>query len=239
MTDRISKSSPRLQARIAGFLYLLTGLAPFALITRSALIVHGNAAATAHNIMASELQFRLAFAADLIALAAYVGVTAILYVLLKPVNRSLSLVAAFFGLAGCAVSAINLVNQLAPLFVLGGEHYLAVFRTDQLQALAMVSLGLYGFGANIGMMFFGFYCFLLGCLIVGSTFLPRMIGVLLVITGLCYLTYTFAYFLSPPLANHLSPYILMPGLFGEGSLMLWLIVVGVNATKWKAQAGAA
>ena len=239
MTDRVAVSSPRLNARIAGFVYLCTGAAVFAVFTRSTLIVGGDAMATAHNILASELVFRLAVASDLIAFAAYIGVTAILYELLKPVSRSLSLVAAFFGLAGCATSAVYSVNYLVPLILLGGQNYLAAFAPEQLHALALVSLKLSAIGATLGMMFFGFYCLLLGCLIIESTFLPRIIGVLLVITGLCYLAYTFASFLVPTFAAHLLPGILLPGLAGEGSLGLWLLVVGVNASKWQKQASAA
>ncbi len=241
MTEWTAKSSPRLMARIAGLLYLIEiaghGYGMFVL---SSLVVRGNAAATAANILASEPLFRLGFAANFIAIAAYVGVTALLYVLLKPVNRTLSLFAAFFSLTGCIVFAANLVNHLSPLLLLEHAHYLAVFRTDQLQALALTSLRFYNQGFNISMVFFGFYCLSIGTLIFRSTFLPRILGPLLMIAGLGYLINSFAAFLSPGFATPLPfPGLLAPGIVAEGSLMLWLIVVGVNATKWKAQAGAA
>lgn len=239
MTEQISQPSPRRQARIAGVLYLMTGGAAWAFMTRSTMIVRGDAAATAHNILAHEPLFRLAFGADLIAFAAYTGVAAMLYGLLKPVSRSLSLVAAFIGLAGCAISAVAALLQLAPLVLLGGQDYLAALTMPQLQALSLASLKLHGIGLNLGILFFGFYCLLIGCLIVGSTFIPRIIGVLMAIGGLSYLTYTFAGFLAPAFATQLYPYILVPPGLGEGSLLLWLIVFGVNAEKWRAQARAA
>ena len=135
---------------------------------------------------------------------------------------------------GCALGALSGVFQLAPLAVLGGAQYLSVFTVEQLQALALLLLKLQAHAYNIGLVFFGFYCILIGYLIFRSLFLPRILGALMVFAGLGWLT-----FLSPPLANHLSPYILAPGLLGEGSLTLWLLVIGVNAQRWKEQAGAA
>ena len=111
---------------------------------------------------------------------------------------------------------------------------MSVFTVEQLQALALLLLKLQAQAYNIGLVFFGFYCILIGYLIFRSLFLPRILGALMVFAGLGWLT-----FLSPPLANHLSPYILAPGLLGEGSLTLWLLVIGVNAQRWKEQAGAA
>ncbi|HEX9786794.1 MAG TPA: DUF4386 domain-containing protein, partial [Candidatus Binatia bacterium] len=159
MTERISKTSPRLKARIAGGLYLIVIVAGiFAeVFVRGALIVPGDAAATASNILASEPLFRLGFAADLVAVAAYIGVTALLYELLKPVSRTLALLGTFFGLAGSAIMAVNMVNHLAPLFFLADAGYLSAFDMDQLQALARVSLRLHGLGYNIAIVFFGLH----------------------------------------------------------------------------------
>jgi Domain of unknown function (DUF4386)/UvrD-like helicase C-terminal domain len=152
----------------------------------------------------------------------------------RPVNRSLSLVAALFSLVGCGVQAFAFVFYLAPLVAMGGAQYLSVFKVEQLQAVGLMFLKLYGQAYNIGLVFFGFYCFLIGCLIVRSTFLPRTLGVLMVCAGLGWLT-----FLYPPFADYLRPYILLPGIIGEGSLTLWLLVKGVNDQGWKAQASAA
>jgi Domain of unknown function (DUF4386) len=151
------------------------------------------------------------------------------------VNRSLSLVAAFFGLSASVVQAISSLFHLAPLSLLGGAPYLRVFPAEQLQGLALVFLRLRAAAYhNIGLVFFGLYCLLVGILILRSIFLPRILGVLMVLAGLSYVL-----FLSPPLARSLQPYILVfPGV-GQISLTLWLLVMGANAQRWKEQASAA
>ena len=240
MMERVAETSPRFKARIAGGLWLMciiTGMSAFVL--RSPLIVIGDAAVTATNILAKESLFRLGFAADLIAGAFYMGVTVLLYVLLKPVSRSLSLLAAFFGLAGIAIGAATSLTNLAALVLLGGGEYSSAFTTSQLQAMALMSLRLSFQGFLISMVFFGFQCFLVGCLIVRSTFLPRILGVLLAIGGSSYIISSFATFLAPAFGARLSPFIIPAALLGEGSLTLWLLVKGVNAERWKERASAA
>jgi len=235
--ERITEASTRLKARIAGVFYLVTILARMLveIFVRNRLVVSDDAAATATNIMAHEPLFRWGFAGDIISFASYVALTALLYELFKPVNRSLSLVAAFFGLVASVVQAISSLFHLAPLFLLGGATCLRVFTVDQLQALALLFLRLRAATYhNIGLVFFGLYLLLVGILILRSTFLPCLLGVLMVLAGLSYVP-----FLSPPLARSLQPYILVfPGV-GQISLCLWLLVVGVNAQRWKEQASAA
>jgi uncharacterized protein DUF4386 len=238
MTERTAEASPRLKARIAGGLYLSGVANLFAAVVLGSLVVNGDAAATAHNILAHELLYRLGLAADLIPLPCYIAVTVLFYDLFKPVNRSLSLIAAFFGLAGSTMWALNDFFSLAPLVVLGGAHSLTAFKADQLQALALMFLNLHAQGSNIVMVAFGFHVILIGYLIFRSAFLPRILGVLLAIAGLCYLTNSFANLLSPEFAAHLSPYILIPGVV-EIVLALWLLVMGVNVQRWKEQASAA
>ena len=189
---------------------------------------------TANNILAHQPLFRLGLATGLIATSCYIGVTALFYDLFKPVNRSLSLLAAFFSLVGCAILAFASLFQVAPFVALGGSQYLSVFKVEQLRALAFLFLELYGQGVNICFVFFGVYCLLIGYLIFRSTFLPRILGVLMEFAGLGWLT-----FLAPPLANYLSPYILVLGFLAELALMLWLLVMGVNVQRWKEQASAA
>jgi hypothetical protein len=234
---RIAEVSPSLKARIAGVFYLVTILARMfvEIFVRNRLVVSDNAAATATNILAHEPLWRLGFATDMIAFASYIALTALLYELFKPVNRSLSLVAAFFGLVASVVHAISSLFHLAPLVLLGGAPYLTVFTVEQLQALALVFLRLRAAAYhNIGLVFFGLYLLLVGILILRSTFLPRILGVLMALAGLSYVP-----FLSPPLVRSLQPYILVfPGV-GQISLCLWLLVMGVNAQRWKEQVGAA
>jgi hypothetical protein len=180
MMKRIAEASPRFKARMAGALHLLSAL---------------TAAFT-------ELFFRgrLNIAGGLIAVAGMVGVTLLVYDLFKPVNRSLSLLAAFFSLVALTFEALRWQPQ----------------------------------GVNIAIVFVGFNCLLIGYLIFRSTFLPRILGALMAFGGLGWLTY-----MSPPLVNYLSPYNLAFGLFGQGSVMLWLLVMGVNVQRWKKQAGVA
>ncbi len=176
----LTEASPRVKARIAGAFWLMVFLAG-----SLALYLRGGAAFSAANIVAP---------------LCYAVVALLLYDLLKPVNRCISLVAALFGLAGCAVSLFGLTQ-----FILLRD-----------------------------LVFFGFHCLLVGYLIMRSRFLPRVLGALMVFAGLGWLT-----FLWPPLARALSPYNLMPGMLGEGLLIVWLLVVGVDVPNWKRQADAA
>ena len=235
MMERIAEASPRPRARITGvvyFLYFLTAV--FGVFFLKGLVVDGDAAATANNILAHKPLFRLGLATGLISTACYVAVTALFYDLFRPVSRGLSLLAAFFSLVGCAILAFASLFQLAPLVVLGGGQYLSVFKVEQLRALASLFLELYGQGVNICFVFFGVYCLLIGYLIFKSSFLPRILGVLMAFAGLGWLTFLF-----PPLANYLSRYILVLGFLAELALMLWLLVMGVNVQRWKEQASAA
>jgi len=181
MMKRSAETSPRFKARIAGVFYLLVFLTGGV-----ALFVGG----------------RLGSAAGLTAGACYMAVTLLFYGVFKPVNRNLSLLAAFISLVGIIIGPLS-------------RLHLVPFTINPL-------------------VFFGFYCLLIGYLIFRSTFLPRVLGVLMMFAGLGWLT-----FLSPPLAKYLTPYIFIPGLLGEGALTLWLLVMSVNEQRWKEQAGAA
>jgi hypothetical protein len=235
MMERIAQASPHPRARITGVVYLLYFLMVVigGLFMRG-IVVSGDAAATANNILSHLPLFRLGLATGLIATACYIAVTALFYDLFEPVNRSLSLLAAFFSLVGCAILVFGSLFQLAPLVVLGGGQYLSVFKAEQLQALAQMFLELNSLAVNICLVFFAFYNLLIGYLIFKSAFLPRFLGVLMALAGLGWLT-----FLYPPLANYLSPYILVLGFVAELLLMLWLLVMGVNVQRWKERASAA
>ena len=237
LTKQITEASPRLKARIAGIFYLICGMAySFADGTvRGKLVVAGDAAVTAHNILTHEPLYRLGFAAELVSAVCYITVTLLLYDMFRPVNRSVSLLAVFFSLTGCTIQALSTLFHLAPLVILGGEQYLSAFKVEQLQALALMFLNLRAQTSSVYMVFFGWYCLLIGYLIFRSTFLPRILGVFMAIAGLSY-----QIFLSPPLANYLFPYVVKPaGALGELSLILWLLVMGVNNQRWREQAVAA
>ena len=180
MTARFRQESPVLQARIAGACWLLcivAGLASF--MVAGPLIIAKDAAATGVNILANESLYRLGFAFDLISGASYLVTTVFLYWVLKPVGRSVSLLAAFFGLAGVAIGGIAWFSRLALLVLLHGDQYLSAFTTSQLQAMALTALKLQLQVFSIGMVFFGVQCISIGYLVARSTFLPRILGILL------------------------------------------------------------
>ena len=234
MMGRLEETSPRLEARITGAFYLLTILTGIFAegFVSGRLVVDGDAAATATNIMTHRGLFQFGFAVYLIEMACQIAMTALFYDLLKPAGRTVSLIAAFIGLTGCVIKTLSRVFFIVPLFVLGGAHYLSVFSAEQLQALALLLLKVNDRGAAIALVFFGFYALLQGYLIVRSTFLPRVLGVLSIFGGLGWLSFLYL-----PLGYHLFPYIAALGLVGAASLILWLLVVGVNEQRWKEQAG--
>ena len=236
MMERIKQVSPRHKARIAGLFYLLTVLTGiFAQgFVSERLVVSGDAATTSANILAHEGLFRFGFTVYMVEMACQIVFIALFYELLTPVSRSVSLVAAFVGLAGCTIKTFSRVFYLAPLFILGGTGGLSAFNREQQQALAILLLNVNDHGAAIALAFFGFYALLTGYLIFRSTFLPRFLGLWSAIAGAGWLS-----FLYPPLGYHLFLYLAAFGLLGAIALILWLLVFGVNEQKWKEQASAA
>lgn len=220
-------------ARIAGLLYLViivTGL--FAeVFVRQTLMVSGDAMATARNIQASEMLYRWGFVADLCNFIFGLPCVLIIYILFKPVNKYLTILAMFFVIVQTAIIAINLLNQFTPLLFLESEQYLSSFQPNQLAALSKHALNLQELGYAIGLVFFGFYCLIIGYLIVGSTLVPRILGILYALAGMCYLVNSFTIFLTPKFANPLFPYILVPAFVGELSFCLWLLIMGVKDNK--------
>jgi Domain of unknown function (DUF4386) len=240
MTDRAIETSPRLYARIGGLLYLIIiviGLFGEAFV-RDRLIVSGDAAATAANIIAHESLWRFHIAAELFLLICAVDLLLIFLVLLRPVSRDLALLAVFFNLVAICIEAATTMYLLEALFPLGNAAYLKAFVPEQLYALASLSLKSHGHGFGLSLIFFGCFCLIIGYLIFRSGYLPRTIGVLMQIAGVCYLTNSFALVLSPALADRLFPAILIPAFIGEASLCLWLLVKGVNVEKWQEKATA-
>jgi hypothetical protein len=236
--DWISGASPRSLARIAGALYLvnIVGGAIAIGFVPAALIVDGDPSATAHNIVANELLYRSAVAAHLIVTVTNVPLAVIFYELFKVVNRRVALLVVFFTLVGTAVESASLLNQFTTLAVLNGAHYSSALTSQQLQALAYLPLALPAY--DISTVFFGFNAIALGYLVFRSTFLPRVIGGLLVIDGLSYLVYSFADIVSPAFAEHLVPWIQLPILPAEGSLCVWFLIAGVNVQRWSERAEA-
>lgn len=237
MTVQTSITSPRSQARVAGFLYLIIIVAgAVGYTTHSTLFVWNDAAATADNILASEYLWRLSFGAMLVMLACDVAVAAIFYLLFKPVNRALSLMACAFRLVLVAIVGVSILGRYAPLLLLKNAAS-AAFEPDQLQAMGLLSIKMFEQGFEVALVFFGFHCLAIGWLICRSRFLPLFLGVLLVIAGLSYLISTLANLVFPVVALPFDVQLL--SYAAEIVLCLWLIVKGVNAERWKEQASAA
>ncbi len=234
MTIRTVKTSPQLYARLAGVLYLINiACGVFGeIFVRSHLVVAGDALATAHNIMSSEFLFRCGVAGDLIMHITDVPMAVIFYVLLKPVSKDLSLLAALFGMLQTAVLVANKLNLVTVLLLLGGSNYLTAFAPNQLQALASLSLSLHEYGFGIGLVFFGVSCLVTGYLLFRSQYFPKALGVLQAMAGVSYLINSFAQLLSPALAAKMFPAIVLPAFIGELATCLWLIVKGLNVSKW-------
>ena len=233
LTLGVADTSPRVMARMAGVLYLLTILAgAFAQsFVSDRLVLFGDAGATATNILTHGALFKWGFAIYLIEMMCQVASTALFYLLLRPVSRSVSLMAAFVGLAGCAIKAMSRLFYIAPLSLLGSEQYLAAFTAEQVQALALLLLKVNDLGAGIALAFFGLFALLKGYLIVRSTFLPRILGVLSLLAGAGLLT-----FLSPTFGHRMFSAVAAIGLLGAAAQILWLLIVGVNEQRWRAQA---
>ena len=231
--ERMTKGSPHPNARRIGVVYLLYfSTALLSAFLMKGLVVPGDAAATANSLLAHEALYRSGLAVDLLGNVIYIAWTALFYRLIGPVNRSLSLVAAFFSLVGCAIQIFGGLLQLAPFVILRDSYLSSAFTVEQLQAAALLSLRLHGQIFNISLVLFGFFELLLGYLIFRSTFLPRILGVLWMCAGLGWLT-----FLWPPLARALSSYVVLPlGVLAEGLLLLWLLVKGVNVSRWEEKA---
>ncbi len=222
-------------ARIGGVLYLFIIVAGIfnEMFVRDKLTVSGDPAATARNIMASESLWRISIAGGLTMLVCAVIVALILYILLRPVNKNLALLAVFFNLVSIAIDAVGNLSMIAVLHLLSGPDYLHAFDPAQLQALAYFSLRLHSAAYNSSLVFFGLNCLFWGYLIFRSGFFPKAIGVLLILCALCYVVNSFAWFLVPAFAAMLFPAILLPCFIAELSLCLWLLTKGVNVSKWE------
>lgn len=231
MTTRTAQTSPLMIARLAGFLYLLTvplGIFNFMYIP-SNLIVSGDAVRTAQNIMASESLFRLGIVSALVGAIIPILYLLLLYRLLKPVSKDSAVLMVVVALMGNPITMLNEFTQLGALQLLSGADYLTVFTTAQLQALAYLFVRLHSYGISIAFIFSGLWLLPLGYLVFKSGFLPRILGILLIIGGFGYLIDVFAGFLFP--GSNLSI-----GLFtglAEIFFLLWLLIKGVNVEKWE------
>jgi hypothetical protein len=222
--------TPQGKARLAALFYLSTiVLGGVGESIYGRVVVPGDAGATAAAILSNAPLWRLGFASYLVEMACSIAMTGLFYDLLRPVSRSVSLLAAFFSLVGIAIKTLSRVFYIAPLGILQGGD-LGALTGDQLQALSLLLLRVNAQGAGMAMVFFGWYALLKGWLIVKSTFLPPALGVLGMLGGGGWLT-----FLSPPLAARTFPYVVAVALLGSAAQILWLLVFGVDEQRWKEQ----
>jgi hypothetical protein len=228
MATKEEANSLKRTARIAGILILVMSIpAGFAFgYVGPSLIVQGDAPATASNIMASESLFRLGIVSDSLVFLIEIVLIAMLYVLLKPVSKTLSLVAALFRLAMTAIQGINLLNHLIPLLLLSGAGYLTAFEPDQLHALVLLFLNAHDYVVLIWGLFFGLHLFVLGYLVYRSGYIPRILGILLVIASLCYLVQSYGTLLLPEYGETFA----LVGFLSiiELAFPLWLLIKGVK-----------
>jgi hypothetical protein len=229
VTTSFFDMSPRKTARVAGILYLVVvvfGMFAYMYIFPS-IIIPGDAATTASNIMASEMLFRIGFVSELI-LNTFWGLLALaLYKLLKPVNKNLAILMVVLNLLGVPIGMLNALNHYAALPLLSGDNYLTVFTPDQLQAQAMFFLNMWEPGYDIAQIFYALFLVPLGYLVYKSGYFPRVLGVLLIISGFGGVINTLTSSLIP---NFESIILTVIEFFGFSELLFcgWLLVKGAN-----------
>lgn len=217
-------------AKIAGFLYLSYIVTTIiANASRGKLIVFGDAVTTANNIQSSEWLFRIGFMSDIIAGVLFLLAAWALYVLLKPVNKTIALLFLLLNLGGVAVQCLNMLNLFSAVLLLSGADYLKVFQADQLQSMAMFFLDLNKSGFMIAQLFFGAWLFPLGYLVFKSGYLPRILGIVLMVECFAWLMFPLQFFLFP--SGVISTLSSAVGFIGEFGLMLWLVIMGAKDQK--------
>ncbi len=229
-------------ATIAAVLYLVITVAAIVAhaVVPGSLFVAGDAAATANNIAASESLLRFGgIGSELVILLSEIVLSVLLYDLLKPVNKTLSLLAAVSRLAMTTIYGLNLLNYFFMLQLLGGTGYLAVFSIDQLQALALLFLNAHHYGFEIGIAFLSVHAFILGYLIYKSGYFPKILGVLFIIAAAGYLVDSFGQLLFAGYGTATPAFIAIPIILGEIAFPLWLLIKGVNVKQWEERALAA
>ena len=231
MNHSAAQGSPQLYARAAGALYLIViVLGAFAYGYVPGTLLAASASASAHNILAHETLWRMGILAALVVVACALAQLLFEYLLLRRVQRQVMLLAVLFNLQSLVIEALASVGHLSALHVLKG-HFLAGYSLAQLQSAALLAIDLHDVTLNISFLFFGFTCLLYGYLILRSRFLPKFLGVLMALAGVCYISNASLDFLNvlPPG----FPWLLLPAGIAELSFCLWLLVVGVNVTRWR------
>lgn len=226
--------SPKQLARIGGLAYLviiLSGLISEMFI-RNSLIVPGNAAATFKNISDNNFQWRISIALDVLMHVCDLILAIVYYSLLKPVNKRLAQLSLFFGLIQTAVLVSNKMNLVTPTLLLNSSGYLQAFSSEQIQSLSYLSIRSHEYGLALGFVFFGISCIMDGYLFIKSGFLPKALGIILQIAGICYLVNSTTLLLFPEYSDAIFPIVFGPIGLSELSVSIWLLIKGVNEKAW-------
>jgi len=233
MHKTISEITQGRAAGIAGAGYLIIfvlGLVTNFVVLGN-LVAPGNAEATAANIASNQLLFRGGLASWLVVLIIDVVIAWALYEFLKPVNSGLSLLTAWFRLVYIAIFGVTQLNLLFAIILLSGGDFLNVFNSTQINALALMFLNGHNYGFLIALVFFGIHLMMLGYMIYKSGFAPKILGVLLLLSGLGYIVDSFANFILPDYEDYKMIFMMIvaiPGIVGELALTLWLLIKGVK-----------
>jgi hypothetical protein len=234
MTDHSVETSPQIYARIGGALYLIIiGLGIFGeAFVRNRIIVSGDPAATAANITSMESLWRFGIASEFLMLICTIALAMVYFFLLRPVSKELNLLSTFFRLVSISVQAVAVLSLATALFPVGNAASLKAFTPEQLSALTSLATKSHSYGYSLALLFIGCTFLIHGYLIFRSGYLPKVLGILIQVAGLGYLTNSFTLILYPAIANQVFLAIIVPVFVGETSLSLWLLLKGVNIQKW-------
>ncbi|HJP58621.1 MAG TPA: DUF4386 domain-containing protein [Gemmatimonadaceae bacterium] len=225
--------SPQTNARLAGLFWLIViAVSIVAVVANPTISLRGSPAETAASVLSVEGSYRLGFALLLFGGVLYLGVTALLYQVLKPVSGSVALFGALASLAGITVGAASGVHQLGALALLHDAANATSVAASQMQAIAQATFREDPAGFRMGMVYFGCHVASTGYLILRSNFIPKIIGAILVAGGSSYFIASFTSFLAPDVGAQLTPFVIPIALLGEGSITLWLLIKGVDVEKW-------
>jgi hypothetical protein len=238
MATRTIGTTPEAYARTIGVLYaLLFFLGPAAFFMgRTSVYVPGDPAATVEGLMAAESTFRTGMVAETAIVIIEILTSAMLYVLFRPVNQPLSLASSFARFGQAMLQAVNLLTAVPALLLLGGAGYLSVFEPDQLNALVLMFMDMNAFVIMIWGLIFGFHLVLLGYLVLRSGFLPKFLGILLLIGAAGYLLQSYGHLLAPQFDDILSTAVIFMSVPGELGFTVWLLIKGVNGERWEERA---
>ena len=238
MSSHSIRTSPAVYARTVGILYLaIFFLGPLAFfLGRNSIVVPGDPAATVSKLLSSEPMFRFGVVVETVIVMVEILVSALLYVLLRPVSRPLALASSFARFAQSVLQAVNLFTAVPAFLMLGGATYLSAFNPDQLNALVQLFMDVNAFVIIIWGLIFGFHLLLLGYLVFKSGFWPKILGILLLLGSLGYLLQSYGHILAPQYDNILSKVVVILSIPGELAFTIWLLIKGVDTARWEARA---